>query len=61
MRVNVFADLPDRSIATCTTSTYMTILKCFDKIRTRGKSNFENDLLEVIFELLEVGFKVGFV
>ena len=40
MRNSVLADLPGRSIAT--TSTYTMKLECFDKIRTRGKSDFEN-------------------
>ena len=52
MRVCVLADLPGRSVAT--TSTCMTKLERFDgKIRTRGKSNFEKELLEMVFQLLE--------
>ena len=51
MRVSVLADLPGHSIAT--TSTYATKLECFDEIRTRGKSNFENEFLEMVFQLLE--------
>ena len=51
MRVSVLADLPGRLIAT--TSTYTTKLERFDEIRTRGKSNFENELLEMVFQLLE--------
>ena len=51
MRVSVLADLPGHSIAT--TVTYTTKLECFDKIRTRGKSNFENEFLETVSQLLE--------
>ena len=36
----VLADLPGRSVAT--TSTCMMKLERFDKIKTRGKSYFEN-------------------
>ena len=46
MRVSVLADLQGRLIVT--TSTYMTKLEYFDEIRTRGKSNFENQLLEMV-------------
>ena len=28
-------------------------LECFDGIRTRGKSNYENEFLEMVFQLLE--------
>ena len=51
MRVFVLADLPGRSVAT--TSTCMTKLERFDAIRTRGKSNFKNEFLEMLFQLLE--------
>ena len=49
MRVSALADLPGRSVAT--TSTYTTELERFDEIRTRGKSNFENKFLEMVFQL----------
>ena len=45
MRVSVLTDLPGRSVAT--TSAYTTKLESFDEIRTRGKSNFESELLEL--------------
>ena len=51
MHVCILADLPGRSVAT--TSTCTTKLEHFDQIRTRGKSNFENKLLETVFQLLE--------
>ena len=51
MRVSVLADLPGRSIAT--SSTYTTKLERFDEIRTPGKSNFENEFIEMVFQLLE--------
>ena len=51
MLVSVLADLPGRSIAT--TSTYTTKLDCCDEIRTSGKSNLENEFLEMIFQLLQ--------
>ena len=51
MHVSVLADIPGRSIATI--STYMAKLECFDENRTRGKGNFENELLEMVFQLLE--------
>ena len=48
MRVCVLADLPGRSVPT--TSTCTTKLERFDrKIRTRGKRNFEKELLEMVF------------
>ena len=51
MRVSVLADLPSCSIAT--TSMYTTKLEHFDEIRTRGKSSFENEFLEMVSQLLE--------
>ena len=51
MHVCVLADLAGRSVAT--TSTCTTKLKHFDQIRTHGKSNFENKLLETVFQFLE--------
>ena len=50
MRVCVLADLPGRSVAT--TSTCTTKLERFDEIRTRSKSNFENEFLEMVFQFL---------
>ena len=51
MRVCVLADLPGRSVAT--TSTCTTKLQSFDEIRTHSKSNFENEVLEMLFYLLQ--------
>ena len=51
MRVCEMADITGRSVAT--TSTYTTKLEHFDEIRTRGKCNFENEFLEMVFQLLE--------
>ena len=51
MRVCVLADLPGHLVAT--TSKYTTRLEFFDEIRTRGKNDFENELLEMVFQLLE--------
>ena len=51
MRVSVLANL-------CTRPLYSyrqhvcDELECFDEIRTRGKSNFKNEVLEVVFQLL---------
>ena len=50
MRVCVLADLQCSSVAT--TSTCTTKLERFDKIRTRGISNFKNKFLEMAFQLL---------
>ena len=47
MRASVLADLPGHSVAT--TSTCTKKLEPFDEIRTRGKINFENEFLEMIF------------
>ena len=47
MRICVLADLPGRSVTT--TSKCTKKLKCFDEIRTRGKNNFENKFLEMVF------------
>ena len=46
MRVCVLANLPGRSVAT--TSMGRMKLERFDKIRTRGKRNFENEFLEMV-------------
>ena len=51
MRVSALADLPGRSVAT--TSTYMTKLERFDKIRFFGNSNFGNKFLEMVYQLFE--------
>ena len=51
MRVCVLADLPGHLVAT--TSMYTMNLERSDEIRTRGKSNFENEILEMVFQLLE--------
>ena len=51
MRASVLADLPGHLIGT--TSMYTTKLERFDEIRTRGKSNFENVFLEMVYQLLE--------
>ena len=51
MHVSVLADLPGHLIAATTTCT--TKLERFDEIRTRGKSNFKNEILEMDFQLLE--------
>ena len=51
MHVYVLADLPGRSIAT--PSTCKLKLECFDEIRFLGKSNIQNEFLEVLFQLLE--------
>ena len=51
MRVCVLSDLPGRSVAT--TSKCTTKLDCFDEIRTRSKSKFENEFLKMVFQLLE--------
>ena len=47
----VLADLPGRLITTI--SMYTMKLERFDKIRTHGKSDFENEFLEMVFQLLE--------
>ena len=47
MRVCVMADLPGRSVAIISTCTMK--LEHFDEIRTRGKSNFENKFLEMVY------------
>ena len=41
------ADSPGPSVAI--TCAYTTKLERFDEIRTRGKRNFENELLEMVF------------
>ena len=46
MRLCVLADLPGRSVAT--TNTCTTKLERFDEIRTRNKSNLENEFLEMV-------------
>ena len=51
MHVCVLADLPGRLVAT--TSTCTTKLQRFDEIRTRGNRNWENEFLEMVFQLLE--------
>ena len=51
MCVSVLADLPGCSVAT--PSTYTTKLEHFDEIRTPGKSNFKNEFIEMVFQLLE--------
>ena len=51
MRVSVMADLPGRSIATTSTYMYTTNWGVFDEIRTRGKSNFENESLDMVFQV----------
>ena len=51
MRVCEMADLPDRSVAITSTCTMK--LEHFDEIRTRGKCNFESELLEMVSQLLE--------
>ena len=51
MCVHEMADLPGSSGAI--TSTCTAKLEYFDKIRTRGKRNFENELLELVSQLLE--------
>ena len=51
MHVSVLADLPGRSVATTCTCT--TKLERFDKIRTCSKNNFENEFLEMVYQLLE--------
>ena len=48
---SVLAGLPDRSIAP--TSTCTSKLERFEEIRTRGKNNLENKLLEMVSHLLE--------
>ena len=53
MCVCVLADLPGRLVATCTTSTCTMKLERFDKNRTRGKSNFKNEFLEMVLKLFE--------
>ena len=47
MRASVLADLPSHSVAT--TSTCTKKLEPFDEMRTRAKSNFENEFLEMVF------------
>ena len=51
--VSILANLPGHSIAT--TNTYMMKLEHFDEIkcRTRARSNFENEYLEMVSQLLE--------
>ena len=49
--VCVLADLPGCSLAT--TSTCTTKLERFDEIRTRGKSIFEDEFLEMLYQLLK--------
>ena len=51
MRICILAELPGHSIATISTS--MMKLEHFDGIRTHGQSNFENEFLEMAFQLLE--------
>ena len=51
MRLCILADLPGRSVATA--STCMMKFKRFDEIKTRSKSNFKNEFLEMVFQLLE--------
>ena len=51
MRVCILADSPGRLVAT--TSTCTAKLERFDEIGTHGKSNFENEFLEMVFQLLE--------
>ena len=51
MRLCILADLPGRSVNT--TSTCTTKLERFDEIRTRSKSFFKNEFLEMVFQLLE--------
>ena len=48
MRVCALADLPGRSVAT--TNTCTTKLEHFDEIRIHGKSNFEDEFLEMVFQ-----------
>ena len=45
------ADLPGHSVAITSKGTKK--FKHFDEIRTSGKLNFENELLEMVFLLLE--------
>ena len=51
MCVCILADLLGCLVAT--TSTCTTKLDHFDKIRTHSKRNFENEFLEMFFQLLE--------
>ena len=51
MLVSVMADLEGSSVLT--TSTYTMKLERFAEIRTHGQSNFENEFLEILFQLLE--------
>ena len=51
MCVSVFADLPGCSIAT--TIAYTTKLERLDEIRSCGESNFKNEFLEMICQLLQ--------
>ena len=54
------ADLPGHSVAI--TSMCTTRLECFDKFGTRGKRNFETEILEIVFRrkdyLLTVGRRI---
>ena len=49
MHVCEMTDLPGHSVAI--TSTCTTKLERFDEIRTHGKYNFKNELLEMIYQL----------
>ena len=49
MRICVLADLPGRSVATTCKRTKK--LERFDEIRTRGKNDFENKFLKLVFQL----------
>ena len=51
MRVCALADLQGRYVAT--TSKCTTKLEHIDEIKTRGKSNFKNKFLEMVFQFLE--------
>ena len=47
----LLANLPGRSVATTSMSTMK--LEHFDEIRNHGKSNFEKEVLEMVFWLLQ--------
>ena len=51
MCASVLADLPGCSVAT--TSTCTAKLECLDKIRTCGRSCFENEFLEEFFSAFQ--------
>ena len=51
MRVCEMADLPGHLVGI--TSTCTTKLERFNKIKTCGKRYFENEILEMVFQLVE--------